>query len=486
LGVTVASLVAILTVRTLLLTSRQIDVPAVEPIEVDSGAAIDRLAQAVRVPTISHEAKADFDPAPFLRFHTLLEQSFPLAHEHLKRERVADYSLLYTWQGSDPKLQPILLMAHIDVVPIEPGTENDWENPPFGGVVSEGFLWGRGSLDDKGSLMAEMEAVEVLLARGFRPQRTIHLAFGHDEEVGGNEGAVGIAKLLAERKVRLLFTLDEGMAILEGSGFGIEIPAAIIAVAEKGSISLKLTARARGGHSSTPPETTSVGTLARAVSKLEASPMPARLSGPAAMMLDSVAPEMGFVPRLFIANRWLFGPLLIRQLESRPGGNALVRTTTAPTILRGGIKENVLPSEAFALVNFRILPGDTIEGVTAHVRRAVDNPELGIEDGGRIRREASPVARVGSPGFRVIHRSIRQIFPETVVVPGLTLGGTDSRHYIGVTDDSYRFVPIRGRPEDLERIHGTNERIAVENYTEIVRFYAQLIRNAAGGDRLTP
>jgi carboxypeptidase PM20D1 len=451
----------------------------VQTVAVDSDAVIRRFASSIQHRTISHEDPADFDPAPFRAFHSFLEKSFPRVHQSLRRERVADYSLLYTWPGTDPELQPVLLMAHIDVVPIEPGTEEQWEHPPFDGIVSGGFLWGRGTFDDKASLMASLEAVETLLALGFAPRRTLYLAFGHDEEVHGIEGAKAIAGLLADRGVRLLYTLDEGMGILEGSAFGIVPPAAIIGLAEKGFVSLKLRAKSRGGHSSTPPATTSVGTLARAIARLEDHPMPTRLSGPGSLALDALAGEMSFFPRLVIRNRWLFGRLLVGQLESTPATNALIRTTIAPTIVHGGLKENVLPSEAYAIVNFRILQGDTIESVTAHVRRVIDEPNVEVEPYGRFRIDPSPVSRGDGPGFLTIRRSIQEVFPDALVAPGLVLGGTDSKHYVDVSEDSYRFVPLRASQDDLKRIHGTNERIAVDDYVQIIKFYGQLIRNAA-------
>jgi carboxypeptidase PM20D1 len=476
----VAVLVAVLVVRILLLESSQIDVTAVETISVERKPAVDRLAQVIRHRTISNQDPADFDPLPFLGLHASLQTLFPRVHQRLEREFVSDYSLLYTWQGSDPSLQPMLLLAHTDVVPIEPGTEGDWDHPPFGGVVSEGVLWGRGTLDNKGNLVAELEAVEGLLARGFRPRRTIYLAFGHDEEVGGHLGAVVTAELLHARGVRFAFVVDEGMAVTERLVPEVDVPVAAIGLAEKGFLSLKLTATAQGGHSSNPPSTTAIGALARAIANLESEQMPRRIAGPIALSLDALAPEMGFVPRLLVANRWVFEGLLLRFLEGVPAANSMVRTTTAPTILHGGVKENVLPTEAFGIVNFRILPGDTLDSVVAHVRRVIGDSTVDVRPAGRTRRDPSPVSDVDALGFEVIHQSIREVFPNTLVVPGLVLGGTDSRHYAGVSDQVYRFGPIRINPENLDTGHGTNERISVDNYVEMIKFYGQLIRNAAG------
>jgi carboxypeptidase PM20D1 len=475
-----AIFVAVLIIKTSLLESQQIDVDAVETISVDREAAVSRLVHVLRHRTISHEDPTEFDPAPFLKLQDSLERMFPRLHRKLRRERLADYSLLYTWQGSDPALQPMLLLAHQDVVPIEPGTEGDWEYPPFDGIVSDGVVWGRGTLDDKGSLVAVLEAVERLLVRGFTPRRTVYLAFGHDEEMGGPDGAVTTAGVLRERDVRLDFVLDEGMAVTEGLVPGVDVPVSAIGLAEKGKLSLQLTATAEGGHSSNPPASTAIGALSRAIARLEAEQMPMRLAGTVALSLDALAPELDFVPRLLIANRWLFQGPLLRWLQGVPGGNPLVRTTTAPTILRGGVKANVLPSEVYGVVNFRLLPGDDLDSVMAHVRRVIDDPSVEVRPSGRTRRNPSPVSDVDAPGFEVIHQSIREVFPETLVVPGLVLGGTDSRHYAGVSDQVYRFAPYRMNRENLETGHGTNERISVDNYVEMIQFYGQLIRNAAG------
>jgi carboxypeptidase PM20D1 len=483
LGVALAALAliaAISLVRALSLESRQVEAPPAETLEVDERAAAVRFAGTLEFATISHEDPRDFDGAPFRMLHAYLKRTYPRVHRTLGREVVAGYSLLYRWQGSDPSLEPILLMSHLDVVPVEPGTESSWTHPPFGGVVAEGYIWGRGALDNKASTTAPLEAIESLLAGGFAPRRTIYLAFGHDEEIGGREGAVSIAALLEERGARLAYTVDEGLAIVEGIAPGIEAQTAIIGVAEKGSVSLRLTARGDGGHSSAPPAVTTVGALSRAVAALEANPMPVRLDGASAAMFEFLAPEMGFGLRLLFANRWLTEGLIVSQMEQSPASNAMVRTTTAPTIIRGGIKANVLPSEAHAVVNFRILPGDTVESVLAHARAVVDDPAVTIERTGRAFANPSAVSSVDGEGFATVSRSIREVFPDVLVAPGLVVAGTDTRHYLGIAENGYRFIPWRLQREDLGRIHGTNERIGVGNYADIIRYYGQVIRNGAG------
>jgi carboxypeptidase PM20D1 len=471
---------AIMVARALSLESMQIEVSPAETLDVDEQAAAMRFAETLKLRTISFQDPQDFDAAPFRALHAYLERTYPLVHRTLDREIVADYSLLYRWQGSDRTLEPILLMSHLDVVPVEPGTEERWTHPPFGGVVADGFVWGRGALDNKASTTAPLEAIEALLAGGFAPRRTIYLAFGHDEEVGGGQGAASIVALLEDRGVRLAYTVDEGMAIVEGMTPGIEQPTAIIGLAEKGYVSLRLIAHGEGGHSSAPPAEPTIGTLSRAVAALEASPMPARLDGAIGAMFEFLAPEMSFGPRLLFANRWLAEGLITGRMEQSAAGNAMLRTTTAPTIIRGGVKENVLPSEAHAVVNFRILPGDTVEDVLAHAREVIDDPAVTIETSGSIGADASRVSSIDGPGFEAVSRSVREVFPGVLVAPGLVIGGTDSRHFRGISENGYRFIPWQLTPEDFGRIHGTNERIGVTNYADVIRYYGQLIRNGGG------
>jgi len=398
----------------------------------------------------------------------------------LKREIVNDYSLLYRWQGSDPSLKPILLNAHTDVVPVEPNTEADWTHSPFSGTIADGFIWGRGAMDMKASLMGILEAIEYLITQSFVPARTVYLAFSHDEEAGGSNGTAKIAELLEGRGVRLNYTLDEGLVITHGIVPGLAKPAALVGLAEKGAVVLELSTRAKGGHSSMPPVSTAVGKLGRAIHRLETNQMPARLDSPVTDMFAYLAPEMPFAWRVVFANRWLFNPWLVPRLEEIQATNALVRTTTAPTVIQGGVKSNVLPSSARAVVDFRILPGDTVTSVIEHVRATIDDPDITIRQMGREPSEPSPVSRVAASSFTALRKTIHQVFPDVVVAPGLVIGRTDSRRYAKLADNSYRFLPMRLAPEDLKRIHGIDERIAVENYIEIIRFYVQVLHNTAG------
>lgn len=457
--------------------SRQLDVPAAAPIALQTDAVADKLAGAVRLQTVSSQEDPAQNEQEFRKLHAWLEQQFPLVHQKLKREEVGGLSLLYTWQGTDPKAKPIALMAHQDVVPIAPGTEAKWQQPPFSGARKDGFVWGRGAWDDKANLIAELQAVEMLLAAGFQPRQTVYLAFGADEEVGGLRGASQIVKLLQQRGVRLDFVIDEGLLITEGILPGLKPPTALIGVAEKGFLSVAMKVDATPGHSSMPPPegSSAIAMMSAALDRLEHDQLPGGLRGVAREMFDTIAPEMSGVQRVVLSNLWLFGPLVQKQLAHAASTNAMMRTTTALTVVQAGNKDNVLPGEARAIVNFRLLPGDTREAVMEHVRKDTGPQfELTTLPGSA---DPSPVSPTQSASYQTINRTVRSLFPGTVVAPGLMIGATDSRHFAAISDHVYRFSPVRARPEDLPRFHGTNERISEANLGELVRFYYQLLRN---------
>ncbi len=473
----VLAVLAVVLIRTARFASKQIPVEPAAPVALDRQALATRLAQALPFQTVSHQDAGILDREAFLGLQRYLAAHFPLVHARLQRETVNDYSLLYTWQGSEPGRKPALLLAHLDVVPVEPGTEHKWSYPPFEGRIADGYIWGRGALDDKCSVLAILEAVETLLHDGFQPRATVLLAFGHDEEVGGEHGATQIVDRLHSRGVEADYVLDEGGAVTQGVVPGVAAPVALVGIAEKGSVSVELVVNAEGGHSSSPPPHTAAGLLSTAVHQVEHHQMPVELRGASLRFFESVGPEMPFVYRMLFANLWLFGGLVERQLVATPATNATVRTTTAATMLEGGVKENVLPTTARAVVNFRILPGDSVQGVIEHVRRAVNDPRVGIRplDGSR---EPSPESPVDVPSFALLQRTIRAVFPNAVVAPYLTIGGTDARGYAPLTKNIYRFTPVIADYSDLVRIHGTNERLSLENYERSVQFFVQLIKNS--------
>jgi len=467
----------VLAIRTASFTSRQLQVGPAQAIAIDRDGAVKRLSEAIQFKTISFQESTEASAHEFARLHDFLAKSFPRVHQQLTKETVDGHSLLFTWNGNDAHLKPMLLMGHMDVVPVDAPTERQWTHPPFAGEIADGYIWGRGTMDDKVSVLGIVEAVEYLLSAGFQPQRTIYLAFGHDEEIGGHNGAAKIADLLRSRGVELEYVLDEGMNVVDGITPGIAAPAALIGIAEKGYLSLDLSVETAGGHSSIPPIDTAIGIISRALQRLEAAPFPARLGGPTRRMLEFLGPEMVWPQRLALANLWLFEPWVRKQLAASPLTNAAIRTTLAPTLFNAGMNEFSLPSKASAVVNLRILPGDTIAGITEHVRQAIDDPRVKIA-ALPIRVEPSAVSDIEAASFQLIHRTIRQAIPEALVAPALLVAGTDSRHYAPLTKNVYRFLPITLRPDDARRYHGINERISLQDYERCVRFYLQLIRNS--------
>lgn len=478
LGLAVAAIAAVLVARALALPSRQLAATPAPRLALDEAAIAERLAAAVRVPTISYQDPSAFPRADFERFHAWLAATYPRLHGALARETVGELSLVYTWRGSDPTLAPVVLLAHQDVVPAE--TPERWTQPPFAGAIADGFVWGRGTIDDKGALVAICEAAEELLARGFAPRRSVILAFGHDEEVGGANGAAQIAALLESRGVRPALVVDEGLAIL-APGFlpGVTQRAALVGIAEKGSVTLEIVATAPGGHSSTPPRSTAAGSLAEAIRALEADPFPGGLGGVTALSFDYLAPELPMFARVPLANRWLFARPLGAVASRAPAINAVLRTTTAVTMLSGSPKENVLPTEAIATANFRILPGETAESVRARVAGTVAAPGIAVRFKGTF-RDPSPVSPADGPAFALIQRTIGEVFPGAIVAPGLVLGGTDARHFAAVTPNVYRFAPFVYDERDLNRPHGIDERLSIANLAEGVRWYARFLENASG------
>ncbi|MGJ7496276.1 M20 family peptidase [Variovorax sp. RT4R15] len=475
------ALAAAVAVNTLRTPSRQITVAPAPRLAIDLQAAAQRLAGAIPMRTVSSLDDAKGNDAEFDKLHAYLAQQFPKVHATLKKEVVGQKALLYTWTGTDPAAKPIALMAHQDMVPIAPGTEKAWTVDPFGGEVKDGYIWGRGTLDNKSNLFAQMEAIELLIGSGFQPKQTVYLVMGDDEEVSGLRGARPIAELLKSRGIELDWVLDEGLLVLDGVLPGLGKPAALIGLAEKGYATFFLTLDTAPGHSSMPPQHSAIGSMSAALARLEANQMPGAIQGVAGEMFGTLAPEMGGINRVMLSNLWLTGPLVAGQLAKSPSSNAMLRTTTALTIVRAGNKDNVLPGRAEAAVNFRVLPGDTLASVEAHLRKSLGNDAIQVK-AYPGNSEPSPVSPTDSTGYRAVQQAVRQVFPDAVVAPGLMTAATDSRHFSLVSKAVFRFSPIRVKSEDLARFHGNNERVSIANYAEMIGFYHQLLRNTAQPD----
>ena len=476
-GMALLALTTILVIRTLLHKPSDLAAVTRVAIELDESAIADRLAEAIRFRTVSHQSADQFEAVEFEGFIAWLAARYPEFHAAAELTMHGGYTMLYRLTGTDPDLQPILLTGHYDVVPVIPGTEDGWLQPPYAGTVTDGVIWGRGTLDDKSAVIAQLEAISVLLRQGFRPARSIYFSFGHDEEVGGVNGAAKVADYLASKDVQLAWSLDEGSFVLEGMLPGVEQLIAAINVAEKGSVTMNIVATAEGGHSSMPPPRTAVGILAEAITRLEASPVPGGLSGLSGQMFDTASRYMPFGYRLLFANRWLFDGVIEQRLSALTFANAMLRTTTAPTMLSASIKVNVLPIEAVATVNFRVHPRDQVEDVVNHVRSVVETEHVTVQPGAG--RSASAVADWNSPGFRAIELALGEVYGDVVVTPGLMIAGSDTRHYGKVADNAFRFNPMMVSQADLTGFHGTNEKISIANLARGVRTYVQIIRHGS-------
>ena len=438
--------------------------------------SIENLQGALQLKTISFENPLDFDSTQFKLFNILLDTYYPLTSGSLTHQRFNEFSHLFEWKGTDPTLKPIVLMGHIDVVPI--ASPDKWSVDPFAAEIKDGKIWGRGTIDDKFSVIGIMEAVEMLLREGFQPKRTIFLSFGHDEEVGGELGAVAIVNHLKARGIEAEYVLDEGYAITQKLIPGIDSDVAMIGIAEKGSTTIEFTVDMEGGHSSQPASETAIDVLARAISRLKEEPMEATLSEAMQGFMNQLGPEMGFVNRMAFANKAIFKPIIISTYESASNaGNALVRTTTAPTIFEAGIKENVIPTTARALVNFRIIPGQTAEDVMAHCLAVINDERVKVRFYG-FNTNPSPVSPSDSWGYETINKSIKQIFSEAFTAPNLVIAATDSRHFSPISRNIYRFVPYHINEANISTFHGIDEHIAIEDYENAIRFYRQLILNS--------
>ncbi|GHU90405.1 peptidase M20 [Clostridia bacterium] len=430
---------------------------------------IARLSRAIRIPTVSALRYEDTNFAPFDEFLSFLAEAFPLFHAACELERVNTYALLYRWRGKNPERAPILFAAHYDVVPAGDG----WTHPPFSGELADGLVWGRGTLDIKSQLTAHMEAAELLMRRGFTPEGDVYFAYGHDEEVGGGQGAEKIAELLTGRGVRLGGVLDEGGMVVTGALAGVKSPVALIGVAEKASNHYEITVKGGGGHSSMPPKTTALGQVAEIVRRIESNPLPARITPPVLAMFKNLSVEMGGVTAFAVRHSEIFDGALKSVLSKNPATNAMIRTTFAATQARGSDATNVLPLSASVTVNVRLLSGDTVASVTEYFKKLADEIPVSI----RVwpREEATEISPHSGAFYERVANRTKALYPGAIVTPYLMLGGADARKYSGICGCIYRFTPISVTNAEKDTIHNRDEYISVENYTRMITFFETLL-----------
>lgn len=460
--------------------------------------AIRRFAGGIRIPTISNEFYEETNFGPFEEFMRYLSDSYPEVYKVMDTDTINTYGMIFHWKGKNSTLKPVLFLSHYDVVPVIGYDQsiitdtifqlNDkplppiqsyatkWDYPPFSGAVINGRIYGRGTLDMKCMLFSLMEGADNLIAEGFQPERDIWFAFGHDEEVSGRQGAVKIAEYFKNKELNFDAIYDEGGIIAAPSSAieSIKVPLGLVGTGEKGFLTLRLTIKGMGGHSSMPPEKSSLIYAAEIIEKLNNNQFPAQIISPIAAFFDNVGNEMGFFSRMTIANQWLLRPLLLSTMEKSPASNALVRTTTAITMAKGSDAANVLASEAEVTVNFRILPGDSVSGVIEHVKKLCEGYDIDLKV--ISQRAPSNISPENVRGFEIIKEKVNKIYPEAIVTSYITIGGTDSYKYQAVSKDIYRFMPICLNQYEQRTIHNENEYISLENFGKIQWYFKELLK----------
>ena len=439
----------------------------------------ENLAEAVRFKTISFQDRTQIDYQQFDALNAFLIKTYPRVFSQLQVESVSGYSWLIRWPGTDESMSPILFTAHTDVVPVEPGTEADWSHPAFDGVVADDRVYGRGTLDDKQGVISLLEAAEQLLAEGYQPAREIVFAFGHDEEISGLQGAGVIAQRMKALGLEFDWMVDEGGLVLSDSPVLPGKSLAMINVAEKGYLTLTLTAQGAGGHSSSPPRVSTIGRLSNALAKIEANPFAPKLEEPVRTFLETLAPHVDQPNQFLFNNLWLTDWLVASQMAKETLTQPMVRTTTALTMFNAGVKENVIPQRAEAKVNFRLLPNDTPEAVIAAIEAIIDDPNITVSHDRWNQRPG--IADMQGSGFEIISAAILSVYPEAVVVPSLLQATTDTRHYVGLARNQYRFHGTQMKPEQTGSIHCTDEYISIASLEKTVAVAVAMLR--LGGAR---
>lgn len=465
-----AAFVAVLLVRGLMFTPKaEAPVsPANEP--VDREKAVAHLQELIRCKTVSYRNKELEDDAEFARLESLLPQLFPNVTRACSFQKLGPRSLLYCWKGQSSE-KPGVLMAHYDVVPVN---EEAWDKPAFEAIIEDDVLWGRGTLDTKGTLLGVLEAADNLIASGFTPANDLYLAFAGDEEISG-EGAPTIVRWFQEQGITPAFVLDEGGAVVENVFPGVKVPCAVVGTGEKGPLDVKLTLDGAGGHASTPPPHTAVGMLAQAVTRIENHPFPFTLTPPAAQMFDTLGRRSTLLYRVIFANLWCFRPVLNLICKTSGGElNALVRTTVAFTQMQGSSASNVLPPNAWVGANLRLIGGETVESAKAYLEKVIANDKIRVEVVHGM--NPSRISRTDDEPFQRLSAAIRATWTDAVVSPYLMMACSDSRHYGAISDHVYRFSAMALSKAERGMIHANNERIPLETVEKTVAFYQALIK----------
>jgi carboxypeptidase PM20D1 len=475
LGILLGVLVLVVLVRTFTFGDVVPSYDKEQVFEPQAQRIAEKLSKMIQCETISFSEAQPADPSVLKQFRKLLEEIFPNVHKACEKQLINEGALLFTWKGKNPALKPILFAGHQDVVPVDKNDVDKWMHEPFSGDIADGYVWGRGALDMKHHVASVLESVERLIEEGYQPERTVYLAFGHDEEIGGKLGALKIVEWMKEQNIQLEAVFDEGGMIVSGLLDGVDAPFAMVGVAEKGMATIDMSLEMDPGHSSMPPQHTAIGVLSEAITKLEKHPLPAT---PELMMplMRALGKDLPFVLRMAFANMWLFRGLIISVMHKNPRSDASIRTTTAVTMINGGIKDNILPPSAKATVNFRIKPGECVADILEHMRTVINDDRIKLVPNEEILWDASPVSDAGTPQFAVFKECIQRSFENMPVSSQVFPAATDSRYYYAVCSNVYRFMPLYLSSEELGGVHGINERVQVEALEGMVQFFGMLIK----------
>ena len=468
-GIIILLFVAVVLIRAAGFKPQQQTATATAAVKVDRERAVKNLAAMVQIKTVSSKNAALVDEAEFARFRALLKTLYPAVHAHCTLETAGPSGLIYRYNGRDEAAAPTVLMSHYDVVP---ATDDGWKQPPFSGAVVDGILWGRGTLDTKGTLCGVMEACEDAVNAGFVPKADIYLCFAGDEEIGG-ESAPAIVEKLAAKGLRPALVVDEGGAVVEGVFPGVSAKTALVGTGEKGMANIEFVAKGMGGHASSPPVHSAVGVMAKAVTSIEAHPFKQHISKPAREMLDTLGRHSTLLMRALFANMWCFEWLI--KKSAKPGSEmaAMFKTTVAVTMAEGSLAPNVLPATAKATANLRLNGTDTPQSAAAYLKSVVNDPnvEVRLLDG----NAPTPYADTTSEGWYKVKQVIGQTWPGAIVSPYLMIACSDSRHYCAISDTVLRFSAIELTNAERASIHNINECVPLEKVEKYVEFYKRLV-----------